>query len=72
MVLHVTTVDLGAGVKELADIIFANRVSAVPVVGEHGELVRIVSESDLVRHFGTGIEHRLEPLTGISHLRPAT
>jgi CBS domain-containing protein len=64
MVLHVTTVDLGAGVQELADIIFANRVSAVPVVGEHGELVGIVSESDLVRHFGTGIEHRLEPLTG--------
>lgn len=64
MVLHVSTVGLGIGVKELADIILANRVSAVPVIGEHGELVGIVSESDLVRHFGIGIEHRLELLAG--------
>jgi CBS domain-containing protein len=50
MVSNVITVGPRASVKELADILFANRISAVPVVGEHGELIGIVSDSDLMRH----------------------
>lgn len=56
MVSNVITVGPQASVQELADILFANRISAVPVVGEHGELIGIVSDSDLMRHVETGSE----------------
>lgn len=53
MVLHVVTVGPQTGVQELADILRVNLISAVPVVGAHGELIGIVSESDLMRRAGT-------------------
>lgn len=56
MVSNVITVGPQATVQELADVLFANRISAVPVVGERGELMGIVSDSDLMRHVETGSE----------------
>lgn len=44
MVSNVITVGPQASVQELADILFANRISAVPVVGEHGDMQRCCSE----------------------------
>jgi CBS-domain-containing membrane protein len=56
MVSDVITVNANASVRELATILMANRISAVPVVDGQGRLVGIVSESDLVRRPELGTE----------------
>ena len=38
--------------REVANILFKNRISALPVVDKHGELVGILSEGDLTRRTG--------------------
>jgi CBS domain-containing protein len=68
MVANVITVGPDASVAEAADVLLANRISGVPVVGRHGELIGIVSEGDLIRRAETGTQHRrswwLEVLIG--------
>jgi CBS-domain-containing membrane protein len=49
MVTNVMTVGPEASVPQAAEILFKNRISALPVVDEHGELIGIVSEGDLAR-----------------------
>jgi CBS domain-containing protein len=58
MVTNVITVAPGASVREVANILFSNRISALPVVDEHGSLVGIISEGDLVRRAELETEHR--------------
>ena len=59
MVTNVITVGPSAGVQDAARILLANHISAVPVVGEHGEILGIVSEGDLMRRSETDTErHR--------------
>jgi CBS domain-containing protein len=48
MTRRVITVLPSAGVKEAARLLVAHGISALPVVGESGELVGIVSEADLI------------------------
>ena len=49
MVTKVITVGPQASIQDVAKLLFSNRISAVPVVDEHGELTGIISEGDLVR-----------------------
>jgi CBS domain-containing protein len=49
MVTNVMTVGPEASVRQAAEILFKNRISALPVVDEHGELIGIISEGDLAR-----------------------
>ena len=49
MVTNVMTVGPEASVRQAAEILFKNRISALPVVDERGELIGIVSEGDLAR-----------------------
>jgi CBS domain-containing protein len=49
MTSNVITVGPDTSVAEIANVLLANRISAVPVVGETGELIGIVSEGDLIR-----------------------
>lgn len=56
MVTNVITVSPDASVKEVAEILLTNRISAVPVVDEAGSLIGIASEADLI--------HRAEVGTG--------
>lgn len=67
MVSNVITVRSDASVEKIAEILLANRISAVPVVDEGGGLVGIVSEGDLIHRVEAGTErHRswwLELLT---------
>jgi CBS domain-containing protein len=67
MVANVITIRPDAGVLDLADLLLANRISAVPVVDEDGRLLGIVSEGDLLRRAESGTERRrswwLEALT---------
>jgi CBS domain-containing protein len=59
MVSNVITIGANTSVREIADTLVKNRISAVPVVGEHGELLGIVSEGDLMRRVEAGTErHR--------------
>lgn len=59
MTTKVITVGPNTGVQEVANILLANRISAVPVVGDYGELLGIVSEGDLMRRSETDTErHR--------------
>jgi CBS domain-containing protein len=58
MVSNVITVGPAACVQDVAGILLKNRISAVPVVGEQGELLGIVSEGDLMRRPEAGTEHR--------------
>ena len=55
-------------VEEVASILLASRISAVPIIDEQGELLGIVSEGDLMRRAEAGTERRrswwLEHLTG--------
>ena len=48
MVTNVITVGPNASVREAANVLLANRISALPVIDEHGELVEIISEGDLM------------------------
>jgi CBS domain-containing protein len=68
MVSKVITVRPDTSVREIAEILLENRISAVPVVDENGAPVGIVSEGDLIHRVETGTElHRswwLEFLTG--------
>jgi CBS-domain-containing membrane protein len=56
MVSKVIAVGPNTTVREIADILLTNRISAVPVIDELGALVGIVSEGDLI--------HRVEAGTG--------
>lgn len=59
MVSPVITVKPGASVKEVAQILLKNHVSALPVVDDAGRLVGLVSEGDLMRRADLGTErHR--------------
>jgi CBS domain-containing protein len=68
MVSAVISVRPNARVEEVAGILLANRISAVPVMDEEGELLGIVSEGDLMRRPEAGTERRrswwLEHLMG--------
>jgi CBS domain-containing protein len=68
MVSAVISVRPNARIEEVASILLANRISAVPVINEEGELLGIVSEGDLMRRAEAGTERRrswwLEQLTG--------
>ncbi|HSL67539.1 MAG TPA: CBS domain-containing protein [Actinomycetota bacterium] len=48
MTTPVITVSAGTPVKQVASVLVSNRISAVPVVDEHEDLIGIVSEGDLV------------------------
>jgi CBS domain-containing protein len=45
MARNVITVGPEASVREVADVLFKNRISALPVVDEHGKLIGIISEA---------------------------
>jgi CBS domain-containing protein len=49
MIRNVITVSPEASVRQVANILFKNRISALPVVDEHGKLIGIISEGDLMR-----------------------
>lgn len=56
MATNVVTVGAGSSVQNAARILLASRISAVPVIGDQGELVGIVSEGDLMRRAETETE----------------
>jgi CBS domain-containing protein len=59
MVSPVITTKPSASVKEVAQILLAHHISAVPVVDDAGKLVGLVSEGDLMRRADLGTErHR--------------
>jgi CBS domain-containing protein len=58
MVSNVITVGPAACVQDVAAILLKNRISAVPVVGDQGELLGIVSEGDLMHRPEAGTELR--------------
>jgi CBS domain-containing protein len=58
MVRRVITVSADASVRDIAQLLLKHRISAVPVVGEDGQLIGIVSEGDLMRRPESGTERR--------------
>jgi CBS domain-containing protein len=68
MTTNVITVRPDTPVATIAEVLLANRISAVPVVNDKNVLVGIVSEGDLIHRVEAGTErHRswwLELLTG--------
>src|SRR6266487_1092488 len=58
MVRNVIAVGPEASVREVANILFKNRISALPVVDEHGKLIGIISEGDLVRRAELETDYR--------------
>jgi CBS domain-containing protein len=56
MVSAVISVGPNARVEEVAQILLANRISAVPVIDEQGKLLGIVSEGDLIRRVEAGTD----------------
>ena len=48
MTKDVITVKTGTTVRELAELFTANRMSSFPVVDDNGELIGIVTETDLI------------------------
>lgn len=68
MATNVITVRLDTPVAMIAEVLLANRISAVPVVNEKDVLVGIVSEGDLIHRVEAGTERQrvwwLELLTG--------
>ena len=70
MVTTVTTVGPETSVRDVAKVLLANRISAVPVIDDQGRLVGIISEGDLVRRTELGTHYRrswwLELISGIN------
>ncbi len=68
MATKVITVRQETPVTKIAEILLANRISAVPVVNDKDALVGIVSEGDLIHRVEAGTERQrswwLELLTG--------
>jgi CBS domain-containing protein len=59
MVAKVITVGPNASVRDVANLLLNEKISAVPVVSEDGNLLGIVSEGDLMRRVEVGTErHR--------------
>ncbi|MFZ2093217.1 MAG: CBS domain-containing protein [Pseudolabrys sp.] len=56
MVTNVITVRSDTSVREIAEILLANRISAVPVLDKAGNMVGIVSEGDLIHRVEVGTE----------------
>jgi CBS domain-containing protein len=56
MVSKVITVGPDTAVREIANVLFTNRISAVPVVDDDGVLVGIVSEGDLIHRVEVGTD----------------
>jgi CBS domain-containing protein len=56
MVSKVITVGRDTAVREIANILFANRISAVPVIDDDGVLIGIVSEGDLIHRVEVGTD----------------
>lgn len=56
MVSNVITIGPEATVRDVANLLLTNRISAVPVVGESGNILGIVSEGDLMRRAEAGTE----------------
>jgi len=54
MGLNVITATPDQSVRDVAAMMLARRISAVPVVNKSGELVGIVSEGDLMQHADAG------------------
>src|SRR4051794_3997610 len=58
MVSPVVTVKPSTSVKELVKLLLEKRISAAPVVDDHGTLVGIASEGDLLHRPEAGTEKR--------------
>jgi len=58
MTRDVATVSRSTPVADIVKLLIAKRISAVPVVGEGGELVGMVSEADLLHRPEAGTEAR--------------
>jgi CBS domain-containing protein len=58
MTTDVISVSPSQSVQDVADLLLANRISAVPVLLEGGELIGIVSEGDLMRRAEAGTARR--------------
>jgi CBS domain-containing protein len=58
MVMNVITVGPEASVREVANILLKNRISALPVVDEREALVGIISEGDLARRAELETDYR--------------
>jgi CBS domain-containing protein len=56
MVSNVITVGPNTSVKDIANTLLSNRISAVPVLDERGDIVGIVSEGDLLHRVESGTE----------------
>ena len=56
MTTNVITVPPDANVRDAATILVQHRISAVPVLGDRGNIVGIVSEGDLIRRAEAGTE----------------
>jgi CBS domain-containing protein len=57
MVSEVITARPTSNVGDVAELLLAHRISAVPVVNDRGELVGIVSEGDLIRRSESDTGH---------------
>lgn len=58
MVMNVITVSPEASVREVANLLLSNRISALPVVNERGALLGIISEGDLTRRAEQDTDYR--------------
>jgi CBS domain-containing protein len=76
MVTDVISVGPEASVRDVAKILLANRISALPVIDDQGRLVGIISEGDLVRRAELGTNHHrswwLELFSGMNKEALAT
>jgi CBS-domain-containing membrane protein len=62
MTTEVVTVGVGTGYKEIADLLVARAISAVPVIDSERRVLGIVSEADLLAKLYHADGHRGHPL----------
>jgi CBS domain-containing protein len=58
MAINVVSVDPHSSVQEIAALLLKNRIGALPVIGQQGALIGIISEGDLMRRIQEQAKHR--------------
>jgi CBS domain-containing protein len=58
MTTPIVTASPETAVSEIARLMLERHISAVPILDEHGLLVGIVSEGDLLRRYESGTERK--------------
>ncbi len=67
---QITTISYAAPLTELERLLGEHKISGLPVTGESGRIIGVVSMRDLLAHYAEDPDHRLPPRRGYYEICP--